>query len=247
MADEFETAAMSSTADEGSIDTASAPLQVEAPTVDGTQATDDHAEGESLQAKYDAATKELQRLKSISGSQRRQADIAKELKDLRDEVGSLRKTQFAWMARDEELKPQIEAIQSDVEKQTNARSWDTAYAKASGMLQEALYDGDVRVLDPAGLELREAAQAWNAARAAEDREGLLEAVHLANLARRRYDRQAAAKAQEPKEPAPKKGPGIQMATVPGGPASAERTRFTREDLAKMTPEEYAKAREHLVK
>src|SRR3990167_4889797 len=107
------------------------------------------------------------------------------------------------------------------------------------MLQEALYEGTVRVLDPKGPELRETALAWNEARAAEDREGLLEAVHLANLARRKYDRQAAAKEQEPKGPAPRKGPGIQMANVPGGPASSEKSKFTREDLKELKPEQVA--------
>ena len=248
MADGFEAAASTASPAETVADVTPAEPSPEVAAGTQTPATDATDVTQGLQERLDAALKENHRLKSMAGGQRkadeRQAELSDEITSVRRMLSALLNHQ-ADGGDPKELKAQIETIQTEGEKQTAARSWETAYSKASGMLQEALYEGTVRVLDPKGPELRETALAWNEARAAEDREGLLEAVHLANLARRKYDRLAAAKEQEPKGPAPRKGPGIQMANVPGGPASSERTKFTRDDLMNLPPDQIEKVVAHL--
>jgi hypothetical protein len=251
MADEFETAGVQETAAP-----VAEPSETETPPEGQKVATEPEASAaaeqpetvESLRDAVAALTKERNDLKGQSVGRQRAADRQAEITD---ELASMRKLLNAFLVNQtsggdpQALKSEIETIQSEAAKQAVSRSWDTAYEKASGMLTDALYDGDTRVLDPNGPELKETREAWLAARKANDREGLLEAVHLANVARRKYDRQAAAK------PAPKaeepQGADLDMALPSGGQAAGERTRFTREDLASMTPEQYAKARTHLLK
>ena len=185
--DEFVAVADASSVAEPQVEATTTP-DVETPAV-----VDVATQLAELQANLAAVEKERNDLKSQTIGRQRAAD--RDLA-LHDEIGALTRSVSAMMKhmasgqRDTTpLENELRAIEADSEKAQSSQKWTSTYAKASEMLSEAVMDGDRQVLDPKGPELRLAREAWNKAREEGDVEGLFEAVHKANQARMKKERE----------------------------------------------------------
>jgi hypothetical protein len=124
----------------------------------------------------------------------------------------------------ETLQQELTTIQEETATTAGDRQWDSTYSQASTMLADAVTEGDKRVLDPSGPELKETREAWNKAREEKSAEGLFRAVAMANRARAKFEREARNTTAE--KPDPKDS--LEMGTTKaGGGAPAE---LSNEDL-----------------
>lgn len=179
---------------------------------------------EDLRAQLEAVTKERNDFKGqVVGRQRaadREAAWDVRIGGLERTINALLKHRLAEGASDD-LGKELESIQQETATATSQRAWERSYGRAADLMNEALADDDGNVvIDKGAPELAKVRERWAAAREANDPEGLLEAVHMANRVRLTVERKAAqAKPAPEPEPAKPPGSGLEMANVSGAPAA----------------------------
>jgi predicted nuclease with TOPRIM domain len=172
------------------------------------EAPDAATQLEELQQKLSEVEKERNDLKSQTVGRQRAVDrdsaIHDRLEGLNDRMEGLSRSVTAMMTHmasdegdPEALQGQLKSIENQSVANEASRKWGQTYNRAVSMLQEAINDGDERVLDTDGPELADAKKVWNAASDDKDVEGLFRAVHLANQARLKADRMRNAEAAKP--------------------------------------------------
>jgi DNA repair exonuclease SbcCD ATPase subunit len=214
---------------------------------------------EALKAKYDADSaaweKERQDSKAIQTGRLRAQERDDALHSrldanqtailrLNDNLAVIMEHLATGEGNPERLKQQAAQIRQDVvelnAKSEAASKWDDTYKEYLADAQKVLGDGKGGyALDPNGPELDDAVRVWNAANSAMDRVGMERALRLME--------RAVNEAKEKKTP-PRRDRRADLEMAPSGPgASADKTQFTAAEIAAMSPEDYAKNRQHIVR
>src|SRR3990167_2588432 len=229
---------------------------------EGQEATPQQPTVEEMQAQLqerDTRLKKLENdLKTATQRGRRQVDLETTLQEINDELQAQRKTQDALIRRlasgePEHLADDAQAIQQEFQAQRVQRTFAKASQEWAADIQEIIRDEDGNLLVTAE-DLTEATRLWNEGKDNKD-ESLFAASYreaakaVTKAARAKAQKEAADAKKEADAAAKRRLEAAGVADLTGGkPAGAVGSgRYTREDLARMTPEEYAQARSQIVK